>query len=65
MTREEQNIQLVLDFFKAWEGGRHSDLRDAYDRYLADDIATLKQMVFSGAIIEALGDATALPDIDR
>lgn len=37
MTREEQNIQLVLDFFKAWESGTHSDLRDAYDRYLADD----------------------------
>lgn len=37
MTREEQNIQLVLDFFKAWEGGAHEDLRDAYDKYLADD----------------------------
>jgi len=35
------------------------------DRYLADDIATLKQMVFSGSIISALADATALPGIER
>lgn len=37
MTREEQNIQLVLDFFAAWEGGARENLRAAYDNYLADD----------------------------
>jgi histidine ammonia-lyase len=35
------------------------------DRYLADDIATLKQMVFAGSIIDALADTTALPRIER
>jgi histidine ammonia-lyase len=35
------------------------------DRYLADDIATLKQMVFEGSIISALADTTALPRIER
>jgi histidine ammonia-lyase len=35
------------------------------DRYLADDIATLKQMVFAGNIIAALADTAALPGIER
>ncbi len=35
------------------------------DRYLADDIATLKQMVFAGTIISALADTAALPGIER
>ncbi len=38
MTEQEQpNIQLVLDFFAAWEGGQNKDLAKAYDTYLADD----------------------------
>jgi histidine ammonia-lyase len=35
------------------------------DRYLADDIATIKQMVFDGQIIAALDDAALLPKLDR
>jgi histidine ammonia-lyase len=35
------------------------------DRYLADDIATIKQMVFDGHIIAALDDASLLPELDR
>jgi limonene-1,2-epoxide hydrolase len=35
--QEEANIQIVLDFFKAWEGGQPGDMAAAYDKYLADD----------------------------
>jgi len=35
--QEEANIQVVLDFFKAWEGGQPGDMAAAYDKYLADD----------------------------
>jgi len=35
--QEEANIQLVRDFFKAWEGGKPGDMAAAYDKYLADD----------------------------
>lgn len=33
------------------------------DRYLADDIATVKQMVFEGQIIVALDDDALLPEL--
>ena len=36
-AQENTNIQLVLDFFKAWEGGKPGDMAAAYDKYLADD----------------------------
>ena len=35
--KEEANVQVVLDFFKAWEGGQPGDMAAAYDKYLADD----------------------------
>jgi histidine ammonia-lyase len=34
------------------------------DRYLADDIAWIKQMVFDRQFIAALADATALPRLE-
>ena len=38
MTKQEDaNIQVVLDFFKAWEGGKPGDMAAAYDNWLADD----------------------------
>ena len=33
------------------------------DRYLADDIATVRQLVFDGRIIEALADDSLLPEL--
>ena len=33
------------------------------DRYLADDITAIKHMVFAGEVIDALGDASLLPEI--
>ena len=36
-AQEEANIELVMDFFKAWEGGKPGDMEAAYDKYLADD----------------------------
>ena len=33
------------------------------DRYLADDIATVRQLVFDGHIIEALADDSLLPEL--
>jgi histidine ammonia-lyase len=37
----------------------------AGDRYLADDIATIKQMVFERQFIAALDDAALLPRISQ
>jgi limonene-1,2-epoxide hydrolase len=37
MSKEEANIQLVQDFFKAREGGKPGDMAAAYDAFLADD----------------------------
>lgn len=34
---EEENLKLVGEFFAAWEGGTYSQLRGAYDEFLADD----------------------------
>lgn len=37
MSRETDNVALVRDFFRGWEGGTKRHLRDAYERYLAPD----------------------------
>jgi histidine ammonia-lyase len=37
----------------------------AGDRYLADDIATIKQMVFERQFIAALDDAALLPRLSQ
>jgi limonene-1,2-epoxide hydrolase len=34
---EQENLKLVGEFFKAWEGGTYARLRGAYEDFLADD----------------------------
>ncbi len=34
---EQENLKIVTEFFRAWEGGTYAQLRGAYDDFLSDD----------------------------